>query len=913
MSAQSPRPHSGGIKLCPDPVFVLGAPRSGKTTLAGALAAHSEFWTSAETLILPELFGEGRPERLAERLLARPSATWLRVQNVDREEFLSYLGLGVNALFTDRSGGKRWIDHTAGNTFMADTLMAMFPGASLIHVVRDGRLVVESMLDVERKLPPEKAKAMREGRFLPRWTSDFGEACRTWSSSVEAGMGACDSHPGRCLTVRFDDLMNAPAETFAKVLDALGVPDEQGPAEQWRKRRAHFEDEETNGSAQWERWSSEQRQVFLDEAGSTFVACGLGSEADLAVDSPGGGQAATRKKTESAPTRKRSPSAAGPDFIGIGAQKSATTFVYEVLKRHPQVVFPATRERFNPPPIELDGRQVVTWPKEIRFLHGENERLSWDEYLSLFGDKGPDERHGEITPYYLLTPRPRIQELRERVPDVRLFVILRDPVQRDWSSIRMVAARRGELDDPDALRRIATFGQIQKRGDYVGSLTNWLSVFPREQLLILPYERLRQDPVSFLRAICDHLGVPVDPIAEKTEKAVYEGEKVPLPEDLHSYLVRRHRGITEKLEDLCGIDFADYWSPALRQRQPTAPGETASPKAPSPEPGPAGENILLVDPEKIRLWYPGSAPADLTNGGEPVRGGDWDGAAEYLSDDSDVFRASRERLNADAAQSSSAENGVGELKVAINRDGRFILLEAPERLALARMANLSEVTTKVAVRHQEWMNFKDEIRTQARYAGGRLIYQTIDHPDLINIPAHKTENRIKMIREALADYDCEGKTLIDIGAQWGYMAQQMEKLGFECTAIELKDDAVHMAQKIRTATESRFAIWHGDFCEFPDPTADVVLALNIFHHPIKTKAGHARLVEFLSQLSTTTLFFQTARSGEEQMAGAYRNFEQREFAEFVAEHAGLANVEDLGPSDGNRHLYKLTPSHHASA
>jgi sulfotransferase family protein len=254
----------------------------------------------------------------------------------------------------------------------------------------------------------------------------------------------------------------------------------------------------------------------------------------------------------------------GPDFLGIGAQKCATTFVYEALRRHPRIEFPATPERFAPPPAELDGQPVANTPKEMRFLHGRNANLSWEQYLRVFDGKVPDKRYGEITPAYLLAPRARIGQLRRRVPQVRLFVILRDPVERDWSSIRMVAARRGELGDEAALARIANSATIRDRGDYCRHLAAWLDVFPREQLLVLAYERLAIDPGAFLRAICDHLGLPADPAIEEQEEVVFAGPRAPLPDELRADLVRRHRGVPQRLLQLTGIDFSAYWPSAPR-------------------------------------------------------------------------------------------------------------------------------------------------------------------------------------------------------------------------------------------------------------------------------------------------------------------------------------------------------------
>ena len=94
-----------------------------------------------------------------------------------------------------------------------------------------------------------------------------------------------------------------------------------------------------------------------------------------------------------------------------------------------------------------------------------------------------------------------------------------------------------------------------------------MSVFPRSQLLIAPYELLKREPLEFLRLICEYLEVSVEPIAGRADKVVYEGPQAPLPDDLREVLADRHRGVLDGLLELCGLDFSDYWSPEL-QREP---------------------------------------------------------------------------------------------------------------------------------------------------------------------------------------------------------------------------------------------------------------------------------------------------------------------------------------------------------
>src|SRR6516162_11960390 len=91
-------------KVCPNPIFIIGSPRSGTTILAWSLAQHSQLWTSEESDILFDLLGRGHVDKAFNCARARPGGIdWLKVNGVERAEFLGYLGLGFNALVSSRS------------------------------------------------------------------------------------------------------------------------------------------------------------------------------------------------------------------------------------------------------------------------------------------------------------------------------------------------------------------------------------------------------------------------------------------------------------------------------------------------------------------------------------------------------------------------------------------------------------------------------------------------------------------------------------------------------------------------------------------------------------------------------------------------------------------------------------------
>ena len=86
----------------------------------------------------------------------------------------------------------------------------------------------------------------------------------------------------------------------------------------------------------------------------------------------------------------------------------------------------------------------------------------------------------------------------------------------------------------------------------------------------------------------------------------------------------------------------------------------------------------------------------------------------------------------------------------------------------------------------------------------------------------------------------------------------------------------------------------------------MVLALNIFHHFIKTEKDHNKLIKLLGRMDPEIIIFESHLQEERQMKDAYRNYAPGEFAAFVAKHAGMRRVEYLGDAGDGRSLYLLS-------
>ena len=177
------------------------------------------------------------------------------------------------------------------------------------------------------------------------------------------------------------------------------------------------------------------------------------------------------------------------DFLGIGAQKAGTTWLYHMLSRHPEVAFPAG--------------------KEVHFWDGQYERgIDW--YRGLFAGDAGGRRQGEITPAYAILPPERIAGIQAFQPALRIVYLLRNPLERAWSSALMALGRAemtlDEASDQWFIDHFRSAGSM-RRGDYETCLRNWYGVFDPGRILVLYYDDIARDPVGLLTRCCRHLGV----------------------------------------------------------------------------------------------------------------------------------------------------------------------------------------------------------------------------------------------------------------------------------------------------------------------------------------------------------------------------------------------------------------------
>ena len=201
-----------------------------------------------------------------------------------------------------------------------------------------------------------------------------------------------------------------------------------------------------------------------------------------------------------------------PDFLVIGAPKAGTTALHAALASHPGLYMSAVKEpkyflTDGPPPTKGGPGDALTYREHI-----------WRraDYEALFDPAPPGTLTGESTPLYLYD-RAALRRIAQAIPDARLIVIVRDPVERAHSNwTHLWSAGLEPVGDfvracGEEERRIAagwaSFWHYTGLGRYGEQLQYLFTLFPREQVLVLRYRRLVDEPAQTLDEICAFLGV----------------------------------------------------------------------------------------------------------------------------------------------------------------------------------------------------------------------------------------------------------------------------------------------------------------------------------------------------------------------------------------------------------------------
>lgn len=251
-----------------------------------------------------------------------------------------------------------------------------------------------------------------------------------------------------------------------------------------------------------------------------------------------------------------------PQFLCIGAHKSGTTWLYENLKRHPDVWLPPVKEvhffdgmpglpkiaqRLNralKDAIDVDRIADAEMLDYLRkYVLDVPKDMSW--YRSLFAP-ARGRTAGDITPAYATLAESIVGKVHDVLPNCRIIFIMRHPISRAWSHLRDNSGKYGlnagsyrfedfkrHIDSPSSTARTA----------YVRTIRTWEKFFPASQILYLFYDDLRDSPRLILQSICNFLGLPFDEsyFAATVGSVIHESIVLQMPAQVRAYLAGKYR------------------------------------------------------------------------------------------------------------------------------------------------------------------------------------------------------------------------------------------------------------------------------------------------------------------------------------------------------------------------------------
>jgi Sulfotransferase family len=235
-----------------------------------------------------------------------------------------------------------------------------------------------------------------------------------------------------------------------------------------------------------------------------------------------------------------------PQFLGIGAMRSGTSWLASHLGRHPSIwlrrkeihFFDRKLHKRRIPLLEADLEARIRYG--LRFLPARLKGLVF----------------GEFTPSYAILEPDRIDRIHRWMPEAKLLFVMRDPVERIWSQVRHDFPRWLGLDPRQAPKdRLIDFidsPRVRLRSDYATCLSHWLGHYPRDQFFLTFLEEIVSDPERVLASAFSFLEVPPYDMSPDVSRPVHSSEGPGVPDWVRERLGGPLSRQNERLAELVG-------------------------------------------------------------------------------------------------------------------------------------------------------------------------------------------------------------------------------------------------------------------------------------------------------------------------------------------------------------------------
>jgi len=294
----------------------------------------------------------------------------------------------------------------------------------------------------------------------------------------------------------------------------------------------------------------------------------------------------------------------------IGPEKTGTSWLYSNLKFHPQVYLTPVKEiryfweKANLPKQDIIKRLSTShWHNKIHqkylkskadFYKSNQAKLSldnpeliseliWDMkyllfsrddewYFSLF-EESKEKLSGDITPLYSKLAEPEVKRISSILPDLKIIILLRNPMNRAWSKAKMNLCQhqKQKLNSVSKERFYRDFDrEYSHLSSYISLINKWKRNFPEHNIYVGYYDKLLREPSVFFDEICSFLDIdsslfPVDKRRQLSAR-VNRGFKIKIPEEYSVYLSNLY---TQCIEDMAAIEtrepYPQQWLESIKK------------------------------------------------------------------------------------------------------------------------------------------------------------------------------------------------------------------------------------------------------------------------------------------------------------------------------------------------------------
>ncbi|MEL6441752.1 MAG: sulfotransferase [Cyanobacteria bacterium J06621_8] len=205
------------------------------------------------------------------------------------------------------------------------------------------------------------------------------------------------------------------------------------------------------------------------------------------------------------------PSGKMPDFLIIGAAKSGTTSLYRYLEEHPQVYMSRVKE---PQFFAFEDQQINFQGP------GDMERINncyipdLESYQTLFHE-AQGKIAGEASTWYLYSSK-AAKNINKYLPNVKIIAVLRNPVDRAYSSFLHLAGEGSEsfnftqglkAEQKRIEKNYALLWHYTQAGFYSEQIKRYFQVFTQNQIKIYLYDDLVANPINVIQDVYQFIGV----------------------------------------------------------------------------------------------------------------------------------------------------------------------------------------------------------------------------------------------------------------------------------------------------------------------------------------------------------------------------------------------------------------------